>query len=68
MNIRARVLKFLIWENHVSDLLGRNSTVSRRFGLMNIPYTILVDREGKIIQTNLRGPALEAKLKEVLGS
>ena len=58
----------LIWENHVSDLLGRNSTVSRRFGLMNIPYTILVDREGKIIQTNLRGPALEAKLKEVLGS
>ena len=58
----------LIWENHVSDVLGRNSTVARRFGLMNIPYTILVDREGKIIQTNLRGPALEAKLKEVLGS
>ncbi len=30
--------------------------------------TILIDKEGKIIQTGLRGPALEAKLKELLGN
>ena len=58
----------LTWDNHVSDLLGWSSTVARRFGLKGIPYTILVDRSGNIIQTNLRGPALEAKLKEVFGS
>lgn len=58
----------LVWENHVSDLLGWSSTVAKRFGLKGIPYTILIDRAGNIIQTNLRGPALEAKLKEVLGS
>lgn len=58
----------LVWENHVSDLLGWGSTVAGRFGIKGIPYTILIDREGKIIQLNLRGPALEAKLKEVLGS
>ena len=58
----------LVWENHVSELQGWNSSVVRQFGFMGIPYTVLVDREGNIIATELRGPQLEAKLKEVLGS
>ncbi|MGB0176745.1 MAG: TlpA family protein disulfide reductase, partial [Owenweeksia sp.] len=58
----------LLWKNHVSDLQGWNSSVVRQFGFMSIPYTILVDREGNIIATELRGPQLEAKLKEVLGA
>ena len=57
----------LIWKNHVSDLQGWTSSVVRQFGFQGIPYTILVDRDGNIIATELRGPALEAKLKEVLG-
>lgn len=58
----------LVWDNHVSDLLGWSSTVVGRFGIRGIPFTILIDREGKIIQTNIQGPALEAKLKEIFGS
>ena len=58
----------LSWENHVSDLQGWNSAVVRQFGFTGIPFTVLVDRDGNIIATELRGPQLEAKLKEVLGS
>jgi hypothetical protein len=32
-----------------------------------IPFTALLDREGKIIKTNLRGEALEAELKSLFG-
>lgn len=56
----------LVWENHVSDLKGWESQAVSTFGFQGIPYTVLVDRDGKIIETNLRGPALEEKLKEVL--
>lgn len=56
----------LTWSNHVSDLQGWKTSVIKDFGFQGIPYTVLVDREGKIIATELRGPALEAKLKEVL--
>lgn len=56
----------LAWSNHVSDLQGWKTSVIKDFGFQGIPYTVLVDREGKIIATELRGPALEAKLKEVL--
>ena len=56
----------LAWENHVSDLRGWESQAVSTFGFQGIPYTVLVDRDGKIIETNLRGPALEQKLKEVL--
>ncbi len=54
----------LTWA-HVSDLKGWKNEVSQMYGISSIPATILLDREGKIIARNLRGPALEAKLKEV---
>jgi thiol-disulfide isomerase/thioredoxin len=56
----------LTWENHVSDLKGWQSDVVSQFQFKGIPHTLLLDPEGKIIATNLRGPALEQKLKEVL--
>lgn len=56
----------LTWDTHVSDLKGWNSSVVPKFGIRGIPYTVLVDREGNIIDTKLRGPQLEAKLKEML--
>jgi thiol-disulfide isomerase/thioredoxin len=56
----------LIWPNHVSELNGWNTRVVNQYGFNGIPFTVLVDREGNIIEKNLRGPALEAKLKEVL--
>lgn len=56
----------LIWPNHVSDLLEWKSTMPQLYGFNGIPYTVLLDKQGKIIGTNLRGPALEQKLSEVL--
>jgi thiol-disulfide isomerase/thioredoxin len=56
----------LVWPNHVSDLLHWNSPMPALYGFQGIPYTVLVDKEGKIIATGLRGETLEQKLNELL--
>ena len=50
----------------VSDLKFWESDAARIYGVQSIPYTVLIDKEGKIIATDLRGAALEKKLTEVL--
>lgn len=55
----------LNWSSHVSDLKGWGSAATSLYGFRGIPYTVLIDREGKIIQTRLRGAALEKKLEEI---
>ena len=55
----------LTW-SHVSDLKFWDSQVVPLFGIEGIPFNVLVDPTGKIIATELRGPALSQKLAEVL--
>lgn len=50
---------------HVSDLKGWKNEVAKMYNITAIPHTILLDKEGKIIARNLRGPSLEEKLKEL---
>lgn len=50
----------------VSDLQKWGSEVVRLYNIQGIPYTVLLDKEGKIIAKNLRGEELEKKLAEVL--
>ncbi|MCB0760825.1 MAG: AhpC/TSA family protein [Flavobacteriales bacterium] len=57
----------LLWPNHVSDLKGWQSEAAALYGIHSIPHTILLDREGKVMETHLRGPALEQKLHEIFG-
>lgn len=57
----------LKWPNHVSDLKQWSSKVAQQYQVRGIPFTVLIDREGKIIQTNLRGEALEAELQRIFG-
>lgn len=57
----------LVWPNHVSDLRGWSSAGGRLYGISSIPATVLVDREGKVLARNLRGPQLENALKELFG-
>lgn len=52
---------------HVSDLKFWNSQAAQTYQIHSIPATYLIDPEGKIIAKNLRGPSLEAKLKEIFG-
>jgi len=57
----------LIWPYHVSDLGGWNSKVARMYEVTGVPFTVLLDKEGKVIKTNLRGAALEAELFKIFG-
>lgn len=55
----------LTW-THVSDLRFWQSAAAQQYGVTGIPKTFLLDKEGKIIAKDLRGPALEQKLEEIL--
>jgi thiol-disulfide isomerase/thioredoxin len=57
----------LVWPYHVSDLGGWNSKVARMYEVSSVPFTVLLGKDGKIIKTNLRGPALEAELVKIFG-
>jgi thiol-disulfide isomerase/thioredoxin len=56
----------LIWPNHVSDLMGWQTPLVQQYGFQSIPYTVLVNRDGKIVAIGLRGKQLEQKLVEQL--
>lgn len=56
----------LLWENHVSDLQGWKSSVVNTYKFQGIPYTVLIDKNGKIIEKGLRGQGLERKLETLL--
>lgn len=57
----------LVWPSHVSDLRQWQSAAVSKYGFNGIPFTVLIDKEGKVIATRLRGPALESKLEELFG-
>jgi peroxiredoxin len=54
----------LTW-SHVSDLKGWASEAGSLYSIKSIPATVLLDREGIIIEKNLRGDALRKKLEEI---
>lgn len=56
----------LPWK-HVSDLKYFNSEAANDYKIQAIPATYLIGPDGKIIAKGLRGPSLEAKLKEIFG-
>lgn len=64
--LRAIKQDNMTW-NHVSDLQYWSSEAAQTYGVSGIPFTVLIDKEGKIIGTNLRGPALEQALKSIFG-
>jgi hypothetical protein len=55
----------LAWDN-ISDLKGGANAAALLYGIQSIPQNLLIDKTGKIIAKNLRGPALEEKLKEFI--
>ena len=56
----------LSW-TQVSDLKFWQNEVAQKYKIVSIPQNFLVDPGGKIVAKNLRGPALESKLCELLG-
>lgn len=56
----------LVWPNHVSDLKKWQSKAAAIYGVNSIPSTFLLDREGRIVQKNLRGADLERAVQHLL--
>lgn len=50
----------------VSDLKGWKNQAAKLYGVSAIPQNYLINPEGKIIASNLRGAALEQKLEELV--
>ncbi len=55
----------LEWKQ-ISDLKFWNSEAAQKYNVQAIPFNVLIDPQGKIIATELRGSALHDKLAEVL--
>jgi len=56
----------LLWPNHVSDLKYWKSEGALTYGVSSIPYTVLLDKKGRIVSKKLRGEELEQKVAELL--
>ena len=53
------------WPYQVNDNKGWNSELPQKYQFDGIPYTVLINPEGKIIGTNLRGQKLLDKLAQI---
>jgi thiol-disulfide isomerase/thioredoxin len=51
---------------HVSNLKFWQDPIAKQYRVRSIPATFLLDEKGNIIDKNLRGPALEAKIASLL--
>ncbi len=56
----------LTWK-HVSDLQFWNSAAAKLYNVTSIPFTLLIDPDGKIVEKKLRGQALANKLESIYG-
>ena len=50
----------------MSDLKGGGSTIARSFGVRAIPFTVVLNQEGKILKKGLRGEELATFVNEQL--
>ncbi len=56
----------LAWPQ-VSDLKGMNANaLAKYYSILYIPFNMLIDKQGKIVATNIKGKELSAKLATLL--
>ena len=56
----------LYW-TQVSDLKRWNCAAAKQYGVTGIPFTLLLDKDGKIVAKGLRGDDLLKKVEGLLG-
>lgn len=49
------------------DQRGFNSPLTTKLGVFGVPCSLLVDKEGKVLSLQARGPALRRELEKLLG-
>ena len=50
----------------VSDLKGWDSPAAQLYGVLAVPTTVLIAPDGRVLERNLRGEALEKRLRKLL--
>ncbi|MFM8834431.1 MAG: TlpA family protein disulfide reductase, partial [Cytophagales bacterium] len=50
----------------ISELKMWETSVVNTYQFEGIPFNVLVDPQGKVIATNLRGPALDQELSKLI--
>ena len=55
----------LAWPYHVSELKGWQSQICQPWKIQSIPSNFLIDMDGKVIGTNLRGESLDNMLEQL---
>jgi thiol-disulfide isomerase/thioredoxin len=63
---KALIQDGMKWKWHVSDLKGGASQAAMDYGVTSIPYNVLIDREGRIIATNLTMEELPKAIEKAL--
>jgi len=63
---KEAIIKDAMPWTHVSDLKGWKNELSTYYGVRGIPYNLLIDPEGRIVEKNLRGASLHKRLEEIL--
>lgn len=56
----------LFW-TQVSDLKRWQNAAAQQYHVSGIPFTVLIDREGRIVAKGLRGAELRQKVQELIG-
>jgi thiol-disulfide isomerase/thioredoxin len=64
--IRSTMTRYQMDWPQIYEGTGWETKPARLNGVRSIPATYLLDREGNVVATNLRGAALEKKIAEVL--
>ena len=63
---KAAIAKDNLTWFHVSDLQGWSSSAAQLYKVNSIPFTVLLDKDGRILEKGLRSHQLEVKLAELL--
>jgi hypothetical protein len=58
--------KGMPWPQHFDGLYWENE-YGRRFNIRGIPAMFLLDKDGRLVDTNARGDKLEPQVKKLLG-
>ncbi len=58
----------LVWPYHVSDLKVWNNEASQKYAVQGIPYNVLINDKGIIIDRNLRGQDLMLALEKLVST
>ena len=56
----------MVW-TQLSDLQGWNNSAAQKYGIQAIPFTVVVDSTGKVLDAGLRGEQLETEIAKLLG-